>query len=83
MITEDQLEQLCLEWFKAIGYDYICGYDIAPGEAGAERSDYRQIILHDRLLSRLEVINPHIPMTTLESANAVWGQGCMPVDHNQ
>jgi type I restriction enzyme R subunit len=66
MITEDQLEQLCLEWFKTIGYDYICGYDIAPGEAGAERSDYRQIILHDRLLSRLNVINPHIPLATLE-----------------
>jgi len=29
MITEDQLEQLCLDWFKSIGYDYICGYDIA------------------------------------------------------
>ena len=28
MITEDQLEQLCLEWFKAIGYEYICGYEI-------------------------------------------------------
>ena len=66
MITEDQLEQLCLEWFKGIGYDYVCGYDIAPGETAAERSDYRQIILHDRLLSRLEVINPHIPVATLE-----------------
>ncbi|MFT6907518.1 MAG: type I restriction enzyme R subunit, partial [Oleiphilaceae bacterium] len=66
MITEDQLEQLCLEWFKTIGYDYICGYEIAPGESASERSDYRQIILHDRLLSRLEVINPHIPLATLE-----------------
>ena len=66
MITEDQLEQLCLEWFQSIGYDYICGYDIAPGEAAAERSEYRQIILHDRLLSRLEVINSHTPTVTLE-----------------
>lgn len=66
MITEDQLEQLSLEWFKSIGYDYICGYDIAPGEAAAERSDYRQVILHDRLLSCLEIINPHIPVATLE-----------------
>ena len=66
MITEDQLEQLCLEWFQTTGYDYICGYDIAPGESAAERSDYRQVILHDRLLSQLEVINPHIPVATLE-----------------
>ena len=26
MITEDQLEQLCLDWFHTIGYDYTCGY---------------------------------------------------------
>ncbi|MEY8204987.1 MAG: restriction endonuclease subunit R [Bermanella sp.] len=57
MITEDQLEQLCLELFQTTGYDYICGYDIAQGESAAERSDYRQVILHDRLLSQLEVIN--------------------------
>ena len=62
MITEDQLEQLCLEWFQSIDYDYVCGYDIAPGEPAAERSDYRQIILHERLLSSLETINPHIPL---------------------
>jgi type I restriction enzyme R subunit len=66
MITEDQLEKLCLEWFQSIGYDYICGYDIAPDGDNPERSDYRQIILHDRLLSCLTVINPHIPAATLE-----------------
>lgn len=70
MITEDQLEQLCLECFKSIEYDYICGYDIAPGEAAAERSDYSQIILHDRLFGRIEVINPHIPAATLEQVVA-------------
>lgn len=66
VITEDQLEQLCLEWFQTIGYDTICGYDIAPGEPIAERSDYRHVLLHDRLLSRLKVINSHIPTATLE-----------------
>ncbi len=66
MITEDQLEQLCLDWFQSIGYDYICGYDIAPDGPSPERADYRQIILHDRLLDRLVVINPHIPAETLE-----------------
>ena len=66
MITEDQLEQLCLDWFTGIGYDYRCGYDIAPDAANPERSDYRQVILHDRLLKQLQVINPHIPFATLE-----------------
>lgn len=66
MITEDQLEQLCLDWFQAIGYDYICGYDMAPDGASPERSDYRQIILSPRLLECLVRINPHIPVSTLE-----------------
>ena len=30
MITEDQVGQLCLEWFQAIEYGDVCGYDIAP-----------------------------------------------------
>lgn len=72
MITEDQLEQLCLEWFQSIGYDYACGYDISPdsesssGRGAPERSDYRQVILHGRLLNSLQQVNPHIPAATLE-----------------
>lgn len=66
MITEDQLEQLCLDWFQSTGYDYICGYDIAPDGKTPERSDYRQIILNARLLESLVRINPHIPVSTLE-----------------
>lgn len=66
MITEDQLERLCLEWFQSIGYDYISGYDIAPDGDNSERADYRQLILHERLLGQLEVINPQIPLATLE-----------------
>ena len=66
MITEDQLEKLCLGWFQSIGYDYICGYDIAPDGTSPERSDYRQSILSTRLLDCLVRINPHIPVSTLE-----------------
>jgi type I restriction enzyme R subunit len=67
MITEEQLEQLCLEWFKSIGYEYVCGYDIAPDAVSQERIDYRQIILFDRLIQQLQIINPHIPVSTLEA----------------
>lgn len=30
MITEDQLEQLCLDWFRDQSYDYAYGPEIAP-----------------------------------------------------
>lgn len=66
LISEDQLEKMCLSWFEDVGYDYVCGYDIAPDGPVPERADYRQIILHDRLVDRLGVINPHIPAETLE-----------------
>jgi type I restriction enzyme R subunit len=29
MITENQLEQICLEWFREGGYEYAFGPDIA------------------------------------------------------
>ncbi|MFK5951312.1 MAG: type I restriction endonuclease subunit R [Methylococcales bacterium] len=69
MITEDQLEQLCLDWFKSIGYDYVCGYDIAPDGDSPERTDYQQIVLFDRLLTQLQKINPHIPVSVLEAVS--------------
>ena len=67
MITEEQLEELCLDWFRSVGYEYVCGYDIAPDGDSSERCDYRQIILLDRLLSQLQKINPHIPFAVLET----------------
>jgi len=69
MITEEQLEQLCLDWFQSIGYDYICGYSIAPDGDAPERGDYRQIILFERLLEQIKKINPHIPARTLEQVS--------------
>lgn len=65
MITEDQLEQLCLEWFEALGYERLCGYDIAPDGVAPERQDYRQVVLFDRLLNALQALNPQIPAEAL------------------
>jgi type I restriction enzyme R subunit len=67
MITEDQLEQLCLGWFKDQAYDYVCGYDIAPDGPTPEREDYHQVVLRTRLLKQLVVINPELPLSALES----------------
>ena len=65
MITEDQLEQLCLEWFKGQGYLYQNGYDIAPDGNAPERDDYHQVVLKQRLLNQLAVLNPELPEATL------------------
>ncbi|MGK0269830.1 MAG: type I restriction enzyme R subunit [Cocleimonas sp.] len=65
MITEDQLEQECISWFTDQGYLYRNGYDIAPDGASPERDDYHQVVLKQRLLSQLEVINPELPYDSL------------------
>lgn len=66
MITEDQLEQLCLDWFREGGYEYANGYDIAHDGEAPEREDYKQVLLTGRLLDALQRINPQIPVPTLE-----------------
>ena len=79
MITEDQLEQLCIDWFKETGYQYANGYDIAPDGASPERADYRQILLTERLLSQLTVINPQLPEEALEYAISAVSQPETPI----
>lgn len=68
MVTEDQLEQLCMDWFRGAGYENAYGPDIAPDGDNPERTDYQQVVLTERLLSTLLKINPHIPFESLETA---------------
>jgi len=67
-ITEDHLEQVCLDWFRAQGYTYAYVPDIAFDGDMPERADYLQVVLTGRLLAALQKINPHIPVATLEEA---------------
>ncbi|NJP06134.1 MAG: hypothetical protein HC837_11200 [Chloroflexaceae bacterium] len=39
-ITENDLEQLMLDWLQELGYTHIHGPTIAPGEPDAERVHY-------------------------------------------
>lgn len=68
MINEDQLEKLCLKWFREVGYEYAYGPVIAHDGEMPERADYWQAVLTGRLLSAFQKINPHIPLAILEEA---------------
>ena len=68
MITEEQLEHICLEWFREGGYECVFGPDIAHDGETPERIDYRQVVLIGRLMSAMQKINPHIPLSILEEA---------------
>ena len=66
MINEDQLEQLCLSWFKEVGYQTATGKQISQEGESPERDHYRQVVLHERLVSQLKIINLDIPADQLE-----------------
>ena len=68
LVTEDQVELQSIEWFKDLGYQYVCGYDIAVDGETPERTDYRSVVLKDRLLSAVTRINPDIPKSAIDTA---------------
>ncbi|GHO76587.1 DEAD/DEAH box helicase [Ktedonobacter sp. SOSP1-85] len=69
-VTEDQLERAALGWFRTLGYQVVFGPDIAPPPdgVGPERDNYRQTILMERLKTRLQAINPAIPVVAIDDA---------------
>lgn len=67
-ITESNIETFAIETLESLGWEYIHGLAIAPGAEQAERENFEQVILIDRLRKQLAVINPDIPGTALEQA---------------
>lgn len=69
-MNEDQLEQLCLEWFADNGWEVAHGPDIACDGPTPERADYRQVLLLADLEAAIRRINPHLPDSAVEQALA-------------
>jgi type I restriction enzyme R subunit len=59
--NEDTVEYAAIEWLSALGYGYVHGGEIAPGEPAAERASYNEVLLLGRLQVALSRINSHIP----------------------
>lgn len=67
-LSESDVEGIVLGWFSELGYSVLYGPDIAPGELGAERVEYSDPFLPDRVRSFLSRLNPFLPSETLEEA---------------
>lgn len=65
---ESQLEEATLEWFEELGYEVVFAPDIAPEGEYAEREDYSDVILSDRLREALSRINPKMGSDAIEEA---------------
>lgn len=66
MITEDQLERQCLQWFRDGGWETVFGPDIAHDGITPERTSYREVVLEQRLRRSLAQLNPQVPVPVLE-----------------
>lgn len=67
-ITEDKIETFAIEVLQSIGWEYVHGLAIAPGAEQAERENFEQIILIDRLRKAVAILNPEIPQDAQEQA---------------
>ncbi|MGE5482865.1 MAG: type I restriction endonuclease subunit R, partial [Bacteroidota bacterium] len=67
-MTESLVEQAALAWLESLGWTVRHGPEIAPGELFAERSDYRLVLLEQRLRDALARLNPDLPAEALEDA---------------
>lgn len=61
MITEDQLEQLAIQWFQDTGWTYAGGTDLAPEGVTPERADFRTVVLKARLAAVARRLSPQFP----------------------
>lgn len=56
--NESTVELAALEWLGQLGFEYVSGPDIAPGEERAERESFSEVVLSGRLRAALERLNP-------------------------
>jgi type I restriction enzyme R subunit len=67
-MTESIIEQAALAWLERLGWTVKHGPEIAPGELAAERGDFGQAVLTQRLRDALARLNPALPAEALDDA---------------
>jgi type I restriction enzyme R subunit len=66
--SESVVEDAALAWLESVGWSVRHGPEIAPGEPTAERSDYGQVVLEQRLRDALAQLNRGLPAEALDDA---------------
>ena len=64
---ESEVEEAALSWLSSLGWQTAYGPDIAPDTPGAERTDFTQVVLEERLRDALFNLNPGLPPSALET----------------
>ena len=67
-VSESDVEEAALGWLAGLGWSVARGPDAAPGAPGAERGDYGEVVLGERLRAALARLNPGLPDEALRDA---------------
>lgn len=67
LISEDHIEQVVIQEFIELGYQYINGTDISPDGSMPER-EYNEVVLKNRLQEAIAKFNKNIPYEAQEEA---------------
>ncbi len=67
-LNESHVEEAAINWFEELGYSFLHGPDIAPGESACERFSFHDVILVERLQAAIARLNPNIPQIAQEEA---------------
>jgi type I restriction enzyme, R subunit len=66
--AESVVEDAALAWLGSLGWTVKHGPEIAPGELAAERADYGQVVIAQRLRDALGRLNQALPAEALDDA---------------
>ena len=85
ILSESTVEDAALDWLRKLGWTQKQGPDIAPDASIAERVDYAQVVLEDRLLTALTRLNPDLPDDALHDAKKKFShpEGATLVSRNE
>jgi type I restriction enzyme, R subunit len=69
-LTEDHVEQACLDWLNELGYGVLHGPDISPdgNEGERERAAHDVVLLIERFKNAFKKINPQLSEDACEHA---------------
>lgn len=67
-ITENAIENFCIELLEKQGYEYIYAPDITPDSDNPLRSNFEEVLLNSRLTDAVARINPAIPHDAQQEA---------------
>src|SRR5690242_2454748 len=66
--TESVVEDAALAWLEGLDWHVLHGPEIAPETPAAERGNYGQVVLENRLRRALSRLNPELPAEAQEDA---------------